>query len=166
MSLDIRYVAGVFDGEGWITVCRTKLGGYRQYSADYVRYQLVVGVGNTHRPLVDRLHAQFGGSYSVSHVAKRKMPLARTNYTWTLASQPAADFLSYILPHMLVKAEEAALAVEFQKHIRAHTHDFRYRPEMRPALYQQREEFRRKILALKKRVFDSPVVGDPSVIAA
>ena len=84
---------------------------------------------------------------------------------WKISSTPAAEFLSLILPHMVVKRDEAEVALEFQKHVRAHTHDFRYRPELRDSLYAEREIFRNKLLALKKRTFDSPV-DDDAVIAA
>ena len=166
MDLDIRYVAGLFDGEGWITICKQRLGGYRTYSDHYVRYQLVAGIGMTYRPIIERLHQQFGGGFHVNRSAKAKMPKARTGFAWKVSSQSAADFLASVRPFLIVKQEEADVALEFQRHVRSHIADFRYRPNMRPALYAEREDFHRRLLAFKKREFDSPVVGDPSVIAA
>jgi len=165
MDLDIRYVAGLFDGEGWITICKQNLGGRFHYSADYVRYQLVAGIGMTYRPLIEQLHKQFGGGFYINRTAQKKMPKSRAGFMWKLSSQPAADFLKLIEPHLIAKLDEAVAAIEFQRHIRKHTHDFRYRPEMRPALYADREEFRRQLLAFKKREFDTPVVGDPTLPA-
>ena len=168
MDLDIRYVAGLFDGEGWITICKQKLGerGYGHYSPHHVRYQLVAGVGMTHRPIIERLHAQFGGGLFINRSAQKKMPKSRPGYMWKVSSGPAADFLALLVQHLLVKKDEAELAIKFQAHIRAHTHDFRYRPEMRDQLYAERETFRNQLLAFKKRTFESPIDDDPELMVA
>lgn len=168
MDLDIRYVAGLFDGEGWITVCKQKLGerGYGHYSPHHVRYQLVVGIGIPHRPIIEQMHRQFGGGLFTNRSAQVKMPKSRPGYMWKVSSGPASSFLDLLLPHLVVKRDEAVIALQFHKHVRAHITDFRYHPEMREGLYAEREEFRRQLLVLKKRTYESPVDDDPVSAAA
>lgn len=168
MELDIRYVAGLFDGEGWITICKQKLGerGVGHYNRHHVRYQLIAGIGMTHRPIIELVHRQFGGGFFENRSAQKKMPNARPGYMWKVSSGPAASFLALIIPHLIVKLDEAVLAIKFQAHVRAHTNDFRYRPEMRDQLYAEREVYRSQLLALKKRTFDSPIDSDPVAAAA
>lgn len=158
MDLDIRYVAGLFDGEGWVTIGKQNLGGYRQYSDLYVRYQLITGIQMTYRPIIEQLHQQFGGGLSLRKYAKETH---RRGYMWKVVSDPAAVFLRQLLPYLVVKKDEAEVGLLHQAHIRKHKADFRYRPEMREGIYAEREEFRRQLFALKKRCFDFPVASDP-----
>ena len=166
MDLDIRYVAGLFDGEGWITIVKQRLGGYRQYHSDYVRYQLVAGIGMTHRPIIHILHRQFGGGFTINASAKAKQPKSRTGYQWKTSSGAAAEFLSLIYPHMVVKKEEAEIAILFQQHICETRLTLRHSPERRPELYAIRDGFHRQLLAFKKRTYDAPVSDDPVTVAA
>lgn len=163
MDLDIRYAAGLFDGEGWITICKQKLGGRYHYNEHYVRYQLQVGITMTNRPVVEAVHQTFGGNFF--NVRSKALPQARLCFGWKLSSGLAAEFLAIVEPHLIVKRDEALIAIEFQKHVRAHTHDFRYRPELRQQLYAEREVFHANLLAFKKRTF-SPIGDDPISIAA
>ena len=167
MDLDIRYIAGLFDGEGWITIAKLDLGGYRKYSKDYMRYQLHIGIGMTYRPVITQLHSQLGGGeFVINRSAQAKMPKARTNYLWKLSSNPAAAFLNQVLPYLVVKKEEAEIAIEFQLHVRKHVGDMCHRPEMRKAIYAEREKYYKKVKSLKKRCFDTPVASDPIPTAA
>lgn len=166
MDLDIRYVSGLFDGEGWITIVKQQLGGYGHYNDHYVRYQLAIGIGMTNKPVIEKMHRQFGGGFIHKRPNLVKLPKARLAYMWKITSQPAADFLKLAAPHMVVKKDEAEVAIEFQKHVRKHINDFRYKPELRDALYAEREVFHRQLLVLKKRTFESPVGSDPMSEAA
>lgn len=159
MDLDIRYVAGLFDGEGWITVV------VKRYP-DRVSYQLTIGIGMVHQPLIETIRSQFGGNVFVKMPSPGQSANTRAGVTWRLTSGPAAAFLEKIVPFLVVKQEEAELAIEFQKHVRAHTHDFKYRPHMRDELYAYREDVVARLRALKKRVYVSPVGGDPIPDAA
>jgi hypothetical protein len=169
MDLDIRYVAGLFDGEGWITICVMPFGsmgtGHR-YTKDYVRYQLFVGIGMSYYPLIKKLQDQFGGILNRNDSAHKKSTKNRICYNWRLGSNQAAEFLSQILPYLQVKDEEAKLAIEFQQHMRNHVNDFRYRKHLRPQLYAYRQGVVERLKTFKKRSFDVPNGSDPSSEAA
>jgi hypothetical protein len=98
---EVSYAAGVFDGEGSVGINFRPLGP---------AYWLVVSVANTERRLVDWLKTTFGGCVRVS---SRKRP-NRPCFQWTLTTRQAGDFLALVLPFLLVKREQALLALEFQ----------------------------------------------------
>lgn len=160
MDLDIRYVAGLFDGEGWITVSVKQMN-----ARGYVNYQLFVGIGMVHKPIIDALKHQFGGNIFIKRPSPGQSARTRTSSVWRLSSGPAAGFLGQILPYLVVKREEAEIAIEFQQHIRRHTNDFKYRPHMRDELYAYRNDVVSQLRALKRREYFSPVDGDPMLAA-
>lgn len=170
MELDIRYVAGLFDGEGWITVSVlpiTSLGSNNRYAREHIRYQLFVGISMTHYPIIEALHKQFGGMFTRCSTAKRVNPNHRITYTWRVASRKAGHFLPLIAPHLVVKREEAEIAMEFQRHIQENTGKMKYKPEMRPELYAYRQDVVERLRTLKKRAYDViPVRSDPILQAA
>jgi len=161
MDLDIRYVAGLFDGEGWITVNVWAVPG-----REYIRYQLFVGVGMSHYPLMKAMQDQFGGLLHRNDSAAKRNPNHKICYQWRLSSRPAVGFLEAVRPHLKVKGEEADLAIVLQKHITAHASDFKYRPHMRPELYAFRQSIVDQLKSLKQTRWDVPNGGDPIPNAA
>jgi len=148
MKLDIRYAAGLFDGEGWATICKQSIKGRID-----PRYQLVVGIGMVHKPIIESMKETFGGNVFAKNTSPAQSERTRNGFTWRLSSQPAADFLKKILPHLIVKRDEAELAIEFQSHVRKHVYDIKYKPETRPGLIAYRDEVFLQLRALKRREF-------------
>lgn len=164
MELDIQYVAGLFDGEGCISIGKGMfLGGYARYSEDYIRYQLAVGMAMTYRPVIEQLSRQFGGRFAGGHKTDRAkaFPNRRPGFAWGLSSGPAAAFLVKIEPYLIVKQEEARVAIEFQEHILANRSVLRYHPERRGELYAVREHYRMHLRELKRPNF-LPIKGGPT----
>jgi hypothetical protein len=106
--MDIRYVAGLFDGEGCIRV-------NRQEFPNHIRYQLyAVMQMSDPRPLAE-MQKQFEGSF---HFGKLPLnPNHRPLHCWSVSSQKALRFLEMVLPYLIVKKQEAELAIEFQRGI-------------------------------------------------
>uniref|UniRef100_A0A6M3JES2 Putative HNH homing endonuclease n=1 Tax=viral metagenome TaxID=1070528 RepID=A0A6M3JES2_9ZZZZ len=104
-TTDLAYTAGIIDGEGYIGIKYTGRKSGRRYRT------LRVEVGNTNKILIDWLQLHYGGSY---YQAKSK-PQNRQYWKWGLSAKQAAAFLEKILPYLLIKKYEAALAIEFQK---------------------------------------------------
>lgn len=167
MNLDIRYVAGLFDGEGWITINVIPLGsikGRHRYTENYVRYQLFVGIGMNYYPIIAQMSLQFGGLLHRNDSANRRLgPANRISYQWRLSSRAARDFLLQIEPFLIVKKEEAQLAIEFQAHMRKECQTTRYHPERREELYAYRQGIVDRLRELKQRAFDVPNGSDPSL---
>lgn len=113
--LDTRYVAGLFDADGCVTIIRAKRG-------ETTRYVLRVDISNCYAPVINALKAQFGGSVVCRHLAGRKKrdPKEygiRDTYTWITSAQCARAFLRRVLPYLIVKREEATVALTFQRRL-------------------------------------------------
>jgi hypothetical protein len=160
-ELDIRYVAGLFDGEGWV-----RADPFIPKGRDWPRYQLVVGIGMTHRPIIEALYAEFGGMCSSYDGYAKRTPGARTIWRWGAASLIAYDFLRAVEPHLLVKRDQALLAMQLQEHITAHNLSIRsMAPEKKRELKEYRQKLHEELKRLKKVDYPS-VDSDPMTAAA
>ena len=106
-SHKLAYIAGFFDGEGYIGIQKTK---YKHGDGQY-RYFLEINLCQIDpRPLL-RIIEEFGGRlYMV-----KPHPPSRPLYRWRAAAVKAADFLVEISPWLLNKREQAEIALSFQK---------------------------------------------------
>jgi hypothetical protein len=99
--ISAEYAAGFFDGEGSV------YAGIRKGKNPIV----LVCIANTHHGILMRLKHQWGGS-----VCARKAVVDerhRQQWQWVLAPRNAKAFLNDILPFLVIKAEVAALALEY-----------------------------------------------------
>ena len=97
------YVAGVLDCDGsiWISVNR---------SPKRAQYTLRVSVTNTRRALPQWFCDHFGGS--VGEYTKRNAKW-KDEYRWNAAGLSALPVLQVCLPYLVIKREQALLAIEF-----------------------------------------------------
>ncbi|MBA7663937.1 hypothetical protein ES703_71985 [subsurface metagenome] len=102
-ELEVAYIAGLFDGEGSIFISRDS----RSYNNPG---SLVVSLGMTAREPLDLLSRIFGGR-TKTH---KRYPPHNTLYDWRLGSKKAEVFLRIVKPYLIVKKEEANLALSFQ----------------------------------------------------
>lgn len=104
----LGYLAGIIDGEGCIAL------NYKSATipgASCVR-QLVVG--NTDKRLVDWLHQNLGG-----YVRLRVYELPHKNsYIWQASASDMVEILEKVLPHLLLKREQANIVIQYSKTIR------------------------------------------------
>jgi hypothetical protein len=156
MDMDIRYVAGLFDADGWITINKWSHPG-----RNYVRYQLIAGIGQVYLPLILKFKEQYGGDLNRNDSAQKRNPNCRICYMWKISSRGAAKFLADLEPWLIVKKPQALLAMEFQDHVTRHASDFKYRPHMRDELYAYREDVIARMKSFKAYSYDVPVRGDP-----
>ena len=163
--IETAYIAGIFDGEGWITISKWENAQRKrtEYAPNYVRLQLIVGIANSHLPLMENIHAQLGGNLFQNDSAFRKNPKNRICYHWRVSSGKAADFLKQILPHLIAKRDEAILAIELQQHITENIGVLKYHPERSQELYSFRQNLTDQIKLLKKRRFAPLVNGDAQI---
>jgi hypothetical protein len=101
------YCAGFMDGEGHIRICQ---------HSKRVRYMLQISaVQATPQPL-DFFVDLFGGTVSKRFTIYRGKPKAM--FTWQCSSKAAEEALEMMLPYLVVKKDEALLALEFRKTFR------------------------------------------------
>jgi hypothetical protein len=101
---DVR-IATILDCEGWITLQKVSGSGG-------VGLVLTLGVGNTNHKLTDWLKTTYGGS-----VYKTERPHIehKDYYTWRINGTKAKNILISAVPHLLLKDEQAKLAIHFQE---------------------------------------------------
>lgn len=103
----VCYAAGFFDGEGSIDIryeCKAHKNGKR-----YERFYLRVCVVQIVREPLNMLASLWGGSISQR---------ANGIHTWVATTASAAEFLRDVLPHLMVKKQEAQIGIELQATMR------------------------------------------------
>ena len=108
------YVAGILDGEGSIYVVR----GQRSDGCSGERFELGIKISNTDFRLIKWLLHNFGGRFQTD-VSNRKgrgfsSLRAKLLYQWKLSgSKNKEKFLLGVIPYMIIKQEQAKLALEW-----------------------------------------------------
>jgi hypothetical protein len=106
-AFDIAYAAGLFDGEGTISVDK--------------KLSLSIAVSGNYRPMHEWMQEHFGGSITSggqNHFAGDVMNDGRVVVTdskkewkWRLNGQEALDFLTLIEPYLIEKKSQAQLVL-------------------------------------------------------
>ena len=140
------YVAGIIDGEGTITIGRSeyiahkkhiaKSGDVREYDSPTIGFHVKVSVKNTDVRLIKWLKFRFGGEYYESKADKETW---KNTFVWHHRAESKQEFLLAILPYLIVKREQAIVALEF----------LRLGPQVRCP--EKRQELYEKIVALNQR---------------
>ena len=102
----LAYLAGMIDGDGFITVTRSTRKGKDYFGAQ-------VGIAGTRREPHDLAASLFGGKVSGYQPAN---PGNRTQFHWQRTGKAAVPVIEGILPYLLIKQEHALLALELQEH--------------------------------------------------
>lgn len=108
-EFDLRYIAGFFDGEGSISLCRSKR------KDRLIEYVLMVSLSNTYYPIVTFLKEVFDGSLFLNTSAHKKNPNHRPVLQWTISGKKAKKALERLLPFLVVKKEQAVIGIAFQE---------------------------------------------------
>ena len=143
------YLAGIFDGEGNFT-----LSAY--YRSDErngrLRYSFQVGVKNTDLRLMRWLIQNFGGVY-YSHQDK-KHPEWKESHIWRPKGRRNTENLILgILPYLIVKSEQAKLALEW---IRL---DGENNPEKRVEMVKEMQRLNQRGTSVETNTLSSRRVG-------
>ena len=107
----IAYVAGIFDGEGCIFI-HEKNPRKRGKSTNF---ELEIYVVNTNMPMLQFVQRVCGGNISKNglRIHLRDGRLGRQSWRWAAQSRKAADLLRQLLPYLIVKYDQAVLALQF-----------------------------------------------------
>ena len=115
-DLEIAYIAGLFDGEGCITIHK----GSRIYPNQFgygknVRYTLNCIISNTDKTVLEKFKEKTG--LGIVYTRKDTAKGRRQSYQWILASNQAEQFLIALLPYLQIKKAQAIVALQFQEFI-------------------------------------------------
>jgi hypothetical protein len=146
--LDVRYVAGLFDGEGCISLVKQ-----RRLNSPLPSYTIRVVIAMTHKPIILLLQDQFGG-----HVSQRKGQKEghRNAFTLMWANRQAGTILQILIPHLILKRAEAEVALDFiQTLSQVGTSFWRgATPQEIQALQDKREVVRQRLASMKRVEFE------------
>src|SRR4051812_17039857 len=99
------YAAGLFDGEGFV-----RIDVWKKPDSIHTRYQVIIGLGVTYKPVVEQLQAEYGGRLYENRQDLRSSE-NRVVYYWGASSKVAAVFLNRVLPYLIIKREQAEQAL-------------------------------------------------------
>lgn len=99
--MDLHYLAGLVDGEGYIRLCPSNRGKYRKY---YPQLQ----VTNTYKPLLESLVSTFGGSINGP---KRSKIATKDCWDWRISGDKARQLLNELLPLLIIKQDKAKMVL-------------------------------------------------------
>ena len=116
--LSLEYIAGFFDGEGYIQIAKRSPSGHSRSP-----YWLLACIGNTHRGVLDEIAKVTGGKVLFHNGVKRGQ--THPHYRLTFYTQQALTFLKAIQPYLIVKREEADLAISFCEHVKARHYGYK-----------------------------------------
>jgi len=108
--MDLRYFAGLFDGEGSVGIVKTKT----QYLSP--NYILNIRIVNTNKELLNQIKSQFGGSVVKKTKSKMYGENHNTCWVWITQTNIAKSILENILEYLIIKKEHAKLAIKFQNY--------------------------------------------------
>jgi hypothetical protein len=106
--IDIKYIAGFWDGEGSITIQRQKIK-----NSDKLQYFLYIKASNTNREVLEEIKKFFG----IGVITTNGKPKEHYRQTWQYQSScnDAYEIVKMLYPYLIIKKVQAELAMEFQE---------------------------------------------------
>lgn len=136
------YLAGFFDGEGYI-------GIERQSNRKGMRnpwYRVIISISLTNENVLQLFQETFGGSISVRTT---QIGNHQRSWIWRLWSSKAIVCLRVLYPYLIIKKAQAELACAFQESLeRKRKQRYRVPPD---EILDWREEAFQKMRELKRR---------------
>lgn len=117
-AADLAYIAGFFDGEGWLGIIRRQSGKNKKTGKKYTQYLLMLGAGQNDPRPIGFIQARFPGSIRAAKQGNHMF------YTWQLASQKAEDFLIAVAPYLINKREQCELAMHYRAFLKSRRKGF------------------------------------------
>ena len=140
-EVELAWAAGALDGEGCICI----YGRPGRISKKGVHaLQLVITLVNTDPRMPLKMKEIFGGNCQPA-VERRGNPRRRPIMTWLITGKPAGLALAKMLPFLVIKREQAGIALAYVATIGKNG-------PLPINTHQKREEFRSKLVLLKGRI--------------
>ncbi len=137
LELPIEYIAGLFDGEGSVSIQKRKPRG-RGESPNYI---LTVCLGFRHgMDILQKIKKHYGGIIHIVRYGKLK---ERAYPRWYATYNQAYRFLKDILPFLIIKRKAAELGIKFREEKKKRTGR-----KLTEAEIRKREDMRLKLKEL------------------
>jgi hypothetical protein len=108
---DIIYMAGLFDGEGYVGIHKRK-----NLKTNTTSYMLLIRIEMTYPKLLRWVQQTFGGFLH----QVRPRPNCKETYVWGLNAEKALNFLNLISAYSKLKQKHIKIATRFQALIQPH----------------------------------------------
>lgn len=142
--LDIRYLAGLFDGEGCIHIAVQNRPELKMPS-----YSIRAILSMTHEGIIAKVAAQF----SVKYCKIKKPEGNKPAYALQICGPKAAKFMRDMQPYLIVKAEAVEVALRLQDDVDRYTrrHWMKFSKDEIEAIRQYRHGLKLQLTALNRR---------------
>lgn len=110
-EIDWARLAAYIDGEGTVMIAKTE----RKTGTKAPQYVLTLIVANTDMRLIEWLASTFGGSFYFSHSEKTRFRSNKVCTSWRQHEDRAATLLAHCLPYMIIKREQAEVALAYRE---------------------------------------------------
>lgn len=129
-SLNYAYFAGLFDGEGTVTLTKDR--------ATSLFRKPVLAVPSTSYELVEAVHTEFGGRIATKRTYKEGHS---PSWTWSVTNRKALEVLEKIRPFMREKKKQDRADLLLKNYVRLTPRHGQYTEEMRLAKERFEKEF-------------------------
>ena len=112
-KLNNNYIAGLFDGEGWIMITRQEPS--IKFGQKTIHYNFRIGIEMTSYDILNKICKIYGG-----HIYTRPNKRAinrKITHTWYRDGENAMNFLKSIKDCLFIKRKQANIAIKYQEHI-------------------------------------------------
>jgi hypothetical protein len=135
---NIGWFAGMFDGEGCITLFRTSKHG------KYISHHMQVCVTNTNVEALVKFQEKFGGKIQKHH--------GKNNcYRWYLAGRDQMrNLLKTILPYCLIKKPQMEIALVYLETVKDTNAYFGFNNRITPEVFKKRDEILNELQRMKR----------------
>jgi len=144
---DAIYIAGLFDGEGCISIVKDNIKIKKDDSYRTPTYTLHSNINMTNKKIIEWLSFKVGGKYYF-----RQKPILKNwkpTYCWHLCGEDTVSFIKQIYPYLKIKHLQAKIAFSFAKTIDTQIGGIRKRVSLetnakRKQLYSKMSHFNRR----------------------
>ncbi len=139
-DMELSYIAGLFDGEGCISICKSKARNH---------YTLRAQVSMANEFIPTWLHSCFEGSVSLRPRIGENW---KDMWAWIVCAKKAVVFIKAVIPYLILKKPQAEIALQFQESISEWgRNQFTLRNKLTEEELSVRESYYLSMRALNKR---------------
>lgn len=118
--VELAYMAGFFDGEGCINICAYK---HKHIKNNQIAYKMSIKASQVDVAPLLMFHKFFGGGTPTKfYQTGQKSGIVREQHLWGIGCNAALHCLEALVPYLIVKKEEAEIAIRFQRGMILHSH--------------------------------------------
>lgn len=110
-KLQSAYLAGIIDGEGYVSLLKCKKGSKKYWSSsrEYI-YIPVIKIAMVEKQFIYNLYISYGGTFET----RKAHGNARESYCWTVRKSMVINILQSVYPYLKIKRKQSELIFKFK----------------------------------------------------